>query len=130
VLAFFQLREAKNIARGQFLLALDQSLAPFEQVRRQVNRGEQPGSVALRRYIACFERIGLLLRERQLKIGTVDQLYGSRFAKLVNGGHLGIVQDRPEEWRGVVWLWEDLRPLRGLAAPPTLSSNQSKDRGE
>jgi hypothetical protein len=134
ILAFIQLREAKNIARAQFLLAVDQSLAPFEQLRREINRAQRPSDwVQLRRYVAAFERIGLLLREQHLRAATVDQLYGDRFRRLVtirDGELVAFVRQSPDEWEGFVWLWQDLQTLRGLPTPPSLSRTPNNTAGK
>jgi hypothetical protein len=58
-----QLEKAGETARAQILLALDESLSTFEDIRQELNK-KQPHitddkKIALRRYIAAFERVGV-----------------------------------------------------------------------
>jgi hypothetical protein len=125
--AFLQLRDTKNIARGQFILAIDQSLAPFEFVRRQVEHHHAPtDEKELRRYIAALERIGLLLQKGYLDIEAVERCYGSRLKRLINSTEPDYVQliiknvNKEGGWKDFVWLWDHMRePLKLRAIPPS-----------
>ena len=115
-------------ARSQFILAIDQSLAPFEDLRRKINAdlkweaSSRADRVEMMRYIAALERIGLLLEERQLAISTVNRFYGARFAILVTSAHganvNSVIRDKPADWRGFVWLYRQLKQPRHLVDPP------------
>src|SRR4051812_18936074 len=60
------LAAANGVARGQFILAIDEALARYESLRTDITYRRQtfapygPASAPLRYYIAVFERIGLL----------------------------------------------------------------------
>ena len=78
VLALFfgwhQLRDAARTARVQILLALDDRLSDFEDVRAELNmpKPHWDDDIRLRRYIATFERVGHALRLQEIDLATVD----------------------------------------------------------
>ena len=124
LLGWRQLRKAATTARVQTLLALDERLSDFEDVRAELNKAspQDIDTVRLRRYIAAFERVGHALRLQEIPLAEVDQFYGDRFVKLTRyPGALHIVRRR-EGWEDFYHLWEELRGYkdnkRGLAEPP------------
>lgn len=123
LLGWVQLRKTTQTARTQTLLALDDRLSDFEDVRTQVNH-ENPeiDQVRLRRYIAAFERVGYALRLQGLPLKTVDQFYGDRFARLVRRDDTRRIVRRHERWGEFYYLWEELHRYkgnkRGLLKPP------------
>jgi uncharacterized phage infection (PIP) family protein YhgE len=83
-----QLDKAGKTARVQVLLALDESLSRFEDIRAKLNANQldikdKDEKVGLRRYIGAFERVGYALRVEETTLELVNQFYGSRFKKLV-----------------------------------------------
>jgi len=128
--AFLQLRDTKNIARGQFILAIDQSLAPFEIVRRQIEHHHAPtDEKELRRYIAALERIGLLLQKGYLDIEAVERCYGSRLKRLINATDPDYIRliiknvNKEGGWKDFVWLWGRMQDPLKLRAIPSTSSD-------
>jgi transcriptional regulator with GAF, ATPase, and Fis domain len=126
-----QLDKAGETARVQVLLALDESLSRFEDIRaklntKQLNIKDKDEKVGLRRYIGAFERIGYALKVEETTLELVNQFYGSRFKVLVeyidkNDDAKGIFRDE-EGWKDFFYLWRKLLPLRGLPQPlPELS---------
>ncbi|HUK70921.1 MAG TPA: hypothetical protein VLW50_19530 [Streptosporangiaceae bacterium] len=115
LLAWGQLRKATKTARLQTLLALDERLSDFEDVRAKVNDGDlNIDSRRLRRYIAAFERVGNALRLQEIDLATVDRFYGDRFARLTSRGDArSIVKGRREAWEDFYYLWEELRGCKG-----------------
>lgn len=113
-IAYKQLLDTQGLARGQFILAVDQSLAPFESVRRKIAKGEPPSDeIELRRYIAAIERIGYLYKKGYLEEDAVRSCYGSRLKRLVNSTHPDYVamiltqyQADRTGWHEFLWLWE------------------------
>ena len=132
-LAFWQLREGKNIARAQFVLSVDQALASFEDLRRSINANKaltEDEALTLRRYVAVFERVGLLLEGHHLDIQLVDELYGSRLEKLLlHREHLvTFVTRKPNSWRGFIYLWTELRRHRPSLPDPPAASVRRRER--
>jgi hypothetical protein len=116
-----------SVARGQFILAIDDSLARYEDLRTDVTYGPREftrsgrDSAELRYYVAVFERLGLLTSEGLLEPREVDDLYGSRFAKLLHNTPAASIVARTEDWWGFIWLWNTLADLgRRLPEPPAL----------
>jgi hypothetical protein len=114
-----------DIARAQFILAIDDALARYENVRIDVtydpstlpSKGRR--SAELRYYIAVFERIGLLADQGLLDSAEIDELYGSRFAALLNNTDAAAIVQRTESWWGFIYLWHQLRDRgRPLPEPP------------
>jgi hypothetical protein len=124
-----QLRDAARTAEkaeiaseAQAVLALDQVLAQqrFEDLRTKLNpRPMTPNNddkIVLRRYIAAFERLGLLLDRGVMSAELANAFYGSRIRKLVtNAGEFvkemvteeGGSRGRPA-WRNFVVLWSTM----------------------
>ena len=113
--ATLTVQKAARTARVQILLALDERLSDFEDVRAQVNVVDPKiDPVRLRRYIAAFERVGHALKFEEISLETVDQFYGDRFARLTKyQGALSIVKNRREGWEDFYYLWEELRGYKG-----------------
>jgi hypothetical protein len=128
-LAWSQVRKAANTAHAELILAIDATLESHLSIREQIRQGWQPKSPgdrnAVRRYVGVFERVGILLKLGEVQLGTVDQLYGDRVAKLLNNdGARAVVTDDPEACRDFVFLWRQLRSVRNnhrnLPEPPPL----------
>lgn len=73
-----QLDKAGETARVQVLLALDESLSRFEDIRAKLNINQldikdKDEKVGLRRYIGAFERIGYALRVGEITLKLVNQ---------------------------------------------------------
>jgi hypothetical protein len=121
-----QLDKAGKTARVQILLALDESLSRFEDLRVKLNKippDIKTGDlIELRRYIAAFERIGYALEAEEIDIELVDHFFGDRFKRVAdyirkNDAAKEIVHNR-EAWRYFYSLWKVLKPRRGLQEPP------------
>jgi hypothetical protein len=117
-------QKAAETLRVQVLLALEERLSDFEDVRAQVMvAGPKIDKVRLRRYIAAFEGVGLALRRQEIDLATVDQFYGDRFAKLTKyPDAVSVVKGQREGWEDFYYLWEELRGYEGnkrrLSEPP------------
>jgi hypothetical protein len=122
-MAWWQLRKAARAARGEFLLAIDAALAEpeLQNLRTQIYKTERPWTVPdeasernkVRRYIAVFERLGILLRDRSVSIRHVDQLYGDRIAAITNNKSVReLVLDSPDAWRDFLYLWKRIQKRR------------------
>jgi hypothetical protein len=114
-----QLRKAGRTARVQILLALDESLSDFEDIRAKVNRNlkvnrnkpitTREDKIRLRRYIGTFERVGHALKVKEIKLKTVDQFYGSRFRNLIEylfaSSYARSIVKNCEGWDDFYYLW-------------------------
>jgi hypothetical protein len=122
-IATLTVQYAARTARAQILLALDERLSDFEDVRAQVNNADPKiDLIRLRRYIAAFERVGYALKLQEITLEIVDQYYGDRFARLIRYSPArDIVKNRREGWEDFYYLWEELRSYkdnkRGLPEP-------------
>ncbi len=117
-----QLEKAAETARAQILLALDESLSSFEDIRQELNKSQphitDDKKVTLRRYIAAFERVGYALKVGEISIALVTYFFGGRFKALADH----IRQDRyaqdivknKEAWKYFYFLWKELK----LPEPP------------
>ena len=107
-------------SRMQMLLALDARLADYEEVRKAINANKNMADIddiELRRYIAAFERVGLALKYRQVRLKEVRHFYGHRFEKLIK-----YIGDNPKA-REIVKNrkgWKDFYYLeKRLSKPPS-----------
>lgn len=122
-----QLDKAGETARVQVLLALDESLSRFEDIRAKLNINQldikdKDEKVGLRRYIGAFERIGYALRVGEITLKLVNQFL---WKPLQETGRVYRQKQRckgnfkdEEGWKDFFYLWSELRPLRGLPKPP------------
>jgi hypothetical protein len=113
-LGWYQLRKAARSARVQILLALDERLSTFEDLRRKLNKTPQPvidgkDKIELRRYIAVFERLGYALKLKEVPLKRVDHFYGDRFGNLVRYPHTISIVKNDEAWTDFYFLWKKLR---------------------
>lgn len=122
--AWDQLRKAAQTTEVQVVLALDQNLAAFEDIRGALHTPDESAidEQRLRRYLAAFERVGYALKSAQISEERVDRFYGSRFERLV--GYCAarrIVRTDPDGWLDFRDLWESLYDYRdnkrGLPGP-------------
>jgi hypothetical protein len=125
--AYKQLKSATASAESQAILALDQAFYLFEDFRKQINSDPLRAGrddVTLRRYIAVFERLGLLIDKGVVGIELADQLYGSRLKKLLESVKPSVktilAEREGKGWENFTELWSRMRldaPERGLPAP-------------
>lgn len=134
IYAYQQLKAAIASAESQAVLALDQTMAQYEGLRKKLNKGEfkNPNDddlILLRRYVAVFERLGLLLKVGVVNELLADQLYGSRLEKLLKNSddHVkSIISERDGRgWENFTYLWKQMHNSQGhrdLPEPPTLTT--------
>jgi hypothetical protein len=126
-------RQQFDVARGQFILAVDQSLWRFERIRRRINDHDPPSDKRqLRRYIAALERIGYLYKKGYLEEEALQHCYGPRLKSLINSTSPDYVvmiltqfeADRTG-WQDFMWMWEYLKePLKLRDIPHEISSTR------
>jgi hypothetical protein len=94
IYAGIQLRAAKKIARGEFLLRLDEMFQQHLEVHTRLRpggvwavQGKGPSSledwVAVEKYMGLFERIKVLIDDGIVDLATIDRLYGYRVFNIV-----------------------------------------------
>jgi hypothetical protein len=131
-IAAYQFREAARTAKkaeivseAQAVLALDQVLSQqrFEDLRATLAVGalDHPSAedeVVLRRYVAAFERLGLLVDNGVMSAELAKEFYGSRLEKLVNVEFVrDLVTERENRtrgrpaWRNFIILWSTMEKL-------------------
>jgi hypothetical protein len=108
VVAAVQIRNAARTTQAQLILMIDDSLRPYEEIRARINGSDpQHPAIRMRRYIARFERIGILLETEQISLDKVNQLYGVRIEKLLQHPDAkALLASDPEGWQGVTYLWQ------------------------
>lgn len=88
-----QIRLAKNVARGQFLLQLDQMFLQHDEVHTRLletgwpdgRQGPNTGKewIAVEKYMGLFERIQVLIDDGIVDLKTINHLYGFRVFSIV-----------------------------------------------
>jgi hypothetical protein len=139
IYAGFQLRDSKRIARGDFLLRLDEALRHHDNVHKRLRPGGSwsplessssssgsgssssaigPSSydewVEVESYMGLFERIKVLVDDKIIDIGTIDRLYGYRVFNIVANDtiHKEKLVKRPDGWQDFIGLWHALERHR------------------
>jgi hypothetical protein len=87
---WFQMKRARDIAHGEFIMNLNQSFLSNDDVKTlyrkliegaEIDRGDQ---VAIVEYLSFFETIYLLLKQNVIDIRLIDDLFRFRFFTAVN----------------------------------------------
>ena len=143
IYAGIQLRESKRIARGDFLLRLDEMFRQHNEVHTRLRpRGTWADGtsgpvtaedwIMVERYMGLFERIKILVDDRIVDIGTVYRLYGYRVFNITANDKIRIGKRllkpkawkklSPEErnshgWKDFIELWHALEDRRKSMRP-------------
>ena len=117
VLAGQQLQLAKRVARGQLILAVDVAFFEFRNLRDRLNTSwdlEESSDVSerneVRRYLAVFEGIGMLVQDDLLTLDRVRRRYAPRLVKLLKkeGVRKLVEEAEPEDWDDFRYLCREL----------------------
>jgi hypothetical protein len=91
----YQISESKKVARGEFLLHLDEMFKQHYQTHIRFRPGGDWGDgktgptnnleewVAVEQYMGLFERINVLVEDNIIDIDTIDRLYGYRVINIL-----------------------------------------------
>ncbi len=123
-----QIQQARKIARGEFLLHLDELFAQHNDVHLLLrpggdyaNGGKKPDTTqewtAVERYMGLFERVKALIDDKIIDIDTVYSFYGYRVFNLTANETIReckLVQEE-ESWIDFVELWRALEAYRKRA---------------
>jgi hypothetical protein len=104
-----QLKVARRIAGGEFILHLDDAFRHHEDVHRALRPGGKWASGAaptkddypdIERYMGMFERLKIFVDDGLIDIETADHLYGYRIRNLVANPHIVEAKElvQPAEW--------------------------------
>jgi hypothetical protein len=112
LVAWAQLRKTAKATRGQMILAVDQALAPYNDIRDEARSrfwsppakdASDPADAEHRRrikqYMAVWERVETLVVDKSLDLATVQNLYGMRIRFLLRNEVVrSYVIAHPEDW--------------------------------
>lgn len=126
IYAGIQLRDVKKIARGEFLLRLDEMFREHQDVHTRLRPGgmwatneKEPSSVedwvAVEKYMGLFERISVLIDDGIVDLATIDRLYGYRVFNIVANKVIrkAKLEGEPKQyWQDFIELYEALEKRR------------------
>jgi hypothetical protein len=124
--AGIQLRASKKIARGEFLLRLDEMFQQHREVHTHLRpggiwagTGKGPASVenwvAVEKYMGLFERIKVLIDDGIVDLATIERLYGYRIFNIVANDVIRqakIEGEAKEYWQDFIELYQTLEKRR------------------
>ncbi|MCC6458009.1 MAG: hypothetical protein IT328_23845 [Caldilineaceae bacterium] len=123
--AGWQLRLSQKIARGEFLLHLDELFQQHQGIHVRLRPGGdyytgecKPTTaedwVAIEQYMGLFERIKMLVDDRIIDLDTIHRIYGYRVSNIVGNDTIRQVklEQEKQSWRGFIELWQDLEKKR------------------
>jgi hypothetical protein len=123
--AGIQLRASRKIARGEFLLQLDELFHPYNEVHTKLRPGGEWSSghkgpvtveewVSVERYMGLFERIKLLIDDGIIDLDTVDRIYGYRVLNIISNNVIRQAKLEREKmhWEDFVDLWQAVEQKR------------------
>ena len=111
-IAWRQLDKARKATRGQMILAIDEALSRYDDIRDEArdpawnppprNANDDESKKKRRRvhqYMGVFERIEHLLSDASIDLETVNEFYGRRAEYLLRSeGVQEYVTSKPDEW--------------------------------
>jgi hypothetical protein len=120
-----QLRDARRIAQGEFLLRLDEMFRYHDKVHRRLRRGgewysqgEGPNSVEewadVDSYMGLFERIKILIDNKVVDLETINALYGYRLDNILANNKIKqekLEKDEKDKWCDFIKLCKALNKL-------------------
>ena len=121
----YQIREAKKVARGEFLLHLDEMFKQHYQTHIRLRPGGDWGNgktgpinleewVAVEQYMGLFERINVLVEDRIIDIDTIDRLYGYRVINILGNEIIkhSKLEIESESWQHFIKLGNAIKNIR------------------
>src|SRR5690606_16025530 len=94
IFAGWQLRDARRVAEGEFLLKLDEMFRHHQEVHLALRKGKWSVGVsgpetneewaAVDAYMGLFERVHLLIERKIIDKETVERLYGYRIQNILD----------------------------------------------
>lgn len=124
-----QLRAGQKIAKGDFLLRLDDAFQRHQEVHTRLRPGgmwadevhgptTQAEWIMVEQYMGLFERIKVMVDDGIIDVDTVDRLYGYRLFNIV--GNPIIRREKLEleaaNWGDFIGLWQALEARRAATA--------------
>jgi hypothetical protein len=112
LVAWAQLRKTGKVTRGQMILAVDQALAPYSDIRDEARNPswKPPSNDAteredvkhrrrIKQYMAVWERVETLVADESLDLASVQKLYGTRVRFLLRNEVVrSYVITQPGDW--------------------------------
>jgi hypothetical protein len=110
VISWIQLRKTEKATRGQMLLAVDQALAPYDDIRKKArnenwdappnkDKAREDERHRIKQYMGVWERVEHLLADGNIEPATVVQLYGDRVKYLMRNPVIReYLIDKPDDW--------------------------------
>lgn len=121
----YQIYGAKRVARGEFLLHLDEILQKHNEVHIRLRPGGDWASrktgpknneewAAVERYMGLFERVNILVEDKIIDIDTVDRLYGYRVINILENEiiHQAKLVKESRSWQDFIHLSEKVKQVR------------------
>lgn len=114
----YQISESKKVARGEFLLHLDEILQQHNDTHIRLRPGGNWANgksgpknnkewVAVERYMGLFERVNILVEDKIIDIDTIYRLYGYRVINISENKNIRKFKLEKESQS-----WEDFIKLR------------------
>jgi hypothetical protein len=126
-----QMEQTKKLARGEFLLRLEELFKDHIETHRRLRPGGEwsqntgPTTNAewsdVERYMGLFERINVLVNDEIIALDYVDHFYGYR---ILNIARNPVINDAKlvraaESWQGFIELWRKVEANRSLSTRAT-----------
>jgi len=121
-----QMEQTKKLARGEFLLRLEELFNDHIDTHKRLRPGgewsENAGPTTnaewsdVERYMGLFERINVLVNDGIVALDYVDQFYGYRILNIARNPAIydAKLVRAAESWRGFIELWRKVEANRGL----------------
>ncbi|MFZ1794426.1 MAG: hypothetical protein WAU96_13470, partial [Anaerolineae bacterium] len=122
-----QMKQARNLASGEFLLRIEELLKQHEDVHTKLRPGgawsgeKGPESteewVAVEQYMGLFQRIYELIKMGSINIEQVDDFYGYRVLNITRNPVIKNAKlnndNENKYWARFIYLWEEIVKRRG-----------------
>ena len=120
IFVWYQIREARKISKGQFLLNFDAEFRHHNEIYYRLLQHEQWDELndkskraKLISYLGLFERIYSLVQDGILSIGQVDRLYGYRLDDLITHDAIfEVIANYDSKWEDLTCLIKDINEYK------------------
>jgi hypothetical protein len=120
-----QIHGSKKVARGEFLLHLDEMLQKHNDVHIRLRPGGEWAKgntgpknneewAAVERYMGLFERVNILVEDKIIDIDTIDRLYGYRIINISENKVIrqAKLEQESQSWQDFIKLKDKIYYLR------------------
>lgn len=120
LLGIVQLRKNAKANEGELALKLDERIGEYRSLYKHLfENGIYYETIPIDKYediesyLTFYDTSSFLVKNKQIRITQIDNLYGYRFLTLMHNKSVQeIIKTKPYSWTGLLWLYKEILSLR------------------